>query len=243
MKKILTSKVGKRGKLLIYADGKKATERERKEFLNKNYQLINKDTVSTEEWKYVNRVKGGKERAKNSLTYKGQFLSKTEQKKLIKEAKKKGIDLEMIKQGNKAEGYSELFKNRPELKKSLDKIFTETGLPYWYSIWTWTAELDETERVIFVHGEEVAKLQAKKLIDDVISILTQKYEPAGGIIKFTHIGIDKLFILDTLTAEAAEEMNEDDPRDLDEYANELILFISKPKNEKGKKSKKSPRRK
>lgn len=242
----LTSRVNKAGQLVVYAISdrkRKATPEQRKEFLKMNYEAVKKETVSPDEWKQINRIKGGKARAKNAYTFKGQFISKKDQQKLIKEAKRNGIDINELMKGNKVENFKDLFKKRPGIQKRLDKIFTTTGLPYWFSIFNYTKEIREADRDIFVNSSPVSKEQALKEIDDVITTLVSKYQPAGGIIKFAFVGIKELYVLDTLTPEAADELDPDDPRELDEYSSEIILFISKPKKDEKQKGKKHNRRK
>ena len=172
---MVRGKVLKSGKLAFYNGRYKADAKEVKNFIKKNYEIIDPTKLQADQKRYLGAVKGGKARAAQSLTTKnGRFLPQSLQKKALQNL---GIDIEAMRKGKNLKTIREIFKDSPDLQKSFDKLISETGLELWYDSEKAVDKIQSyTGESIYINGVKVDRKEAVKRISSYAKKMKRKFD-------------------------------------------------------------------
>jgi len=185
------SRILKDGKQHFYIGRKKANEKQVKEIIKLNYQILDPEKLKAKERQYLGAVKGGKKRAENSLSNsKGQFLPKDIEIKALKEL---GINLKALMEAKGAKNIREAFKGNKKLQKSFDKLIDETGLELFYNEDKALEKLTNFNgNKIFINGLDVDKQTAINKLTDFIGRLKRKFDLyyPGVSVRFLYKGFN-----------------------------------------------------
>lgn len=227
------------GTIQFYDGRKIATKEQAKQFIKDNAKLSSPLIIPTDKLKdkdlrqYAGRVKGGVNRAKNSLVdNSGKFLNATLQRKALKQL---GVNVDALMKAKDVDNIRELFKDQ-SIKKRFDKLMT-TGVVTWLDYDDAADKLDSyEEKEILVNNEPISPQKASKKTGDILRYAKRNWDGKDIAIKFTFIGITslKLFLpeRDELEDyEDAAEFNED-------WSSYVIVYASNPKDKKNDKGNK-----
>lgn len=198
-KKITTGEL-KNGKIQFYVGGKVATIEQAKSYIKAFPNLVDKDKLKTPDLKrYLGAVKGGKARSEKYLRDDtGKMISKAMQDKFLKDfskAKEKGIDIEQLLKDTNSKDYEDLFKKLPKLKKSLNNIFSETGVLQWYTINNSYNKVESYSGTnIYINDEILDKLNAIYFIENAWGLGKSYFDAMDASVKFHYKGMDNLYL-------------------------------------------------
>jgi len=182
----------KDGSIKFYTGRKKATQDEVKAFIKVNYLVINPDTVTAEQRRYLGAVKGGKKRQENALrSDAGSFIDKKTQAQLIELM---GINIEAVKDGIGYGSYDEMFKDRPDIVEKFDKVKGE-GLTKSRNKGQIRDKIKDFKGKVFINGVETTKENAARRVNTAILTMNRTYGTKDASVKFRYKGIRELNIL------------------------------------------------
>lgn len=218
---MIRSRILKDGQYHFYEGKRKATEKQVREFIKKDYDVIRPEKLGAELRKYLGAVKGGKNRAAQALiTKEGHFLPKYIQDRAIKNL---GIDIDQIRKDKDYKTIKEVFANDHALRNSFDKLISVTGLEMWYSEKKSMDKIDSyTGKNFILNGEKVTKDQMYKKVGQYARKLHRVFDVFDLALRFKYTGIDTLSI--DLDPEIFEEGSEGEDTD-----NVQLYFSGKKK--------------
>lgn len=235
---MLRSRVGKDGTYHIYDGNKKATIEQEKEWIRDNakHSLINEELLSKQQRSYYGKVKGGINRAGNSLYNEdtGKFLTAKQQKQVLG---KLGINLADIMEKKGYKTLRELIANEPLANKKITGIMYYTKFQNWYNSHTVVDTVDSFSGEVFnINGQSLNRHQASKLVNKTIKAARNHFGATDCIVRFVFTGIKEL-TLTIPTNDVIQDYDEDGYVEFNQdWKDNMIVFVSeKPTTKRGKK--------